>query len=743
MNMREIKTRGLIFSTVYYPYASGAEIAIKEIADRLPHHEWDLITARISSDLPRVERQGSITIHRVGVGHPTLDKFLLPFTGFLKGWSLYRLKQPSLVWSMMASQASIPAAFMRMAFGRVKLVLTLQEGDEEEYLARYVGGNQFLYKTFVRPWHTLVFKRADYITALSTHLLSRAQKNNPNVPVEIIPNGVDFSVFEWGEKNISDRPLVLITTSRLVEKNDIASVVRALSLLPEHIHFWIAGTGVEESSLRALVGELKLGDRVRFLGQIDHKKIAELFKEAHIFVRPSLSEGLGSSFLEAMAAGLPIIGTSVGGIPDFLEDGKTGLFCEVKNPESIARAVTRFISDETAYNRIRLAGYELAREKYDWKTVAEAFALRAFRTDSIRPRVLIAAGIYPPDPGGPATHARFAYEEFPKAGVDTTLRAFRAVRHLPPGIRHVAYFFQVFFSAFGADAIYAYDAVSAGFPAAVASLVLNRKFIVRIGGDRLWEWAFERGYTNEPLSRFYAEGLYSRLFLFGVIRWVLRRADVLVVPSVHTANLYREKYGVKKERVVVVENPTFEKIESIPPEGAPKLIFSSRLVSYKNLSFVIRSLKTLKDEGLFFEFCILGDGPERQTLEKLVKELNLESVVRFLGAVSRDEVQRITKGSYLSLAPALTEFHPNYVLDGVSYGKPFLVSRENAFPFEVPELFLFDPRNSQEFEEKLRYLLGEEGWKEAQAELGKLNLSFTWENVLQKNISLIESLCAF
>ena len=91
---------------------------------------------------------------------------------------------------------------------------------------------------------------------------------------------------------------------------------------------------------------------------------------ADVFCRPSLTEGLGNSFLEAMSCGLPIIATPVGGIVDFLRDGETGLACEVRRPMSIALALQRYYEDKELYRRIQKAGQELVRAHYGWNNIA-------------------------------------------------------------------------------------------------------------------------------------------------------------------------------------------------------------------------------------------------------------------------------------------------------------------------------------------------------------------------------------
>ena len=120
-----------------------------------------------------------------------------------------------------------------------------------------------------------------------------------------------------------------------------------------------------------------LSDDVVFLGHIDPEVVYTYLSNADIFVRPSRSEGLGSSFLEAMGAGLPIIGTAVGGIPDFLkdltevgEDKATGLFAKVNDPKDLADKIRTLINDENLSQKIAWNGKNLAIKEYSWDNIA-------------------------------------------------------------------------------------------------------------------------------------------------------------------------------------------------------------------------------------------------------------------------------------------------------------------------------------------------------------------------------------
>jgi glycosyltransferase involved in cell wall biosynthesis len=385
-------TKVLIFSTAYFPFVGGAEVAVKEITDRISDIQFDLITARMDRKLPSFERIGNINVYRMGFGWGAFDKIILAKWGFLKALKLNKKNNYDIAWSIMASQASIAASLFSAIGGsahggkifnkKIKLILTLQEGDEEEYLARYVFNIKWLYKILIRPWHLSVFKKADKITAISNYLKERAIKNGVKVPVEIVPNGVNIEIFDCrfsiadldnlkNSLGIKEGEKVLITTSRLVKKNAVEDIIEAMRFLLGNIKLLILGEGPLKTNLELCVTRYALRDRVIFLGQIENKEIPKYLKISDIFIRPSLSEGLGNSFLEAMAADVPVIGTSVGGIPDFLHEGETGLFCEVNNPEGIAEKVKMYFENSALREKIIVSAKQMVEEKYNWNNIAE------------------------------------------------------------------------------------------------------------------------------------------------------------------------------------------------------------------------------------------------------------------------------------------------------------------------------------------------------------------------------------
>jgi len=356
------RARVLIFSVAYLPFVGGAEVAVKEITDRLPNFAFDLITVNLSGRQKKFEKLGNVNVYRLGRGR--LAKYFFPWTAFWLARKLQKKKRYQAVWAIMANYAGLAAVKFKRHFPEIPFLLTLQEGDDLAAVERKVR--------FIKSWWLDIFRRADCIQAISNYLAEWGRQMDATCPIEVVPNGVDLNRFQVSSfRNQEKRGKIIITTSRLVYKNGIDDLVKALQFLPSNVKLRILGVGPEEWKLRQLVRSLDLDSRVEFLGHTDHVQLPQYLATADIFVRPSRSEGLGNSFLEAMAAGLPTIGTPVGGIPDFLQDSVTGWFCEVNNPSSVAEKI-KYILDPANFvqvEQVTKTARRLVEEKYSWTTI--------------------------------------------------------------------------------------------------------------------------------------------------------------------------------------------------------------------------------------------------------------------------------------------------------------------------------------------------------------------------------------
>ncbi len=356
---------------------------------------------------------------------------------------------------------------------------------------------------------------------------------------------------------------------------------------------------------------------------------------------------------------------------------------------------------------------------------------------SSKPRVLIAAGIYPPDPGGPAVHAKAQFEGFPELGVKTRLVAFSHYRKWPKVVRHMFYFFALLSKAPGCDVVYAHDAISAGIPAMWTKQVYKKKLILRIGGDVAWERSGEL--QGLSMIEWYEQGFYKDNKFFKLSQKVLQGADVIIVVSALLTDIYTKYYGVNPLKIKVIANPVPE-VSGRETKIENNIVYASRLVSYKNLELVLKVLAKVFPAHPELKFIIMGDGPERKKLEAITKDLNIGSQVVFTGTVPQSQVLEETSSCLFTLAPALTEFNPNYVLQGISLGKPTIISRENGLPFSVPTEFSFSARDEAGLESCIMTILDPGGYQKAIEWVRSLNFKMGWSDNLKANVEAIKSL---
>lgn len=367
----------LIFSTAYKPLVGGAEVAVEEIAKRLAaDHLIFLITYRFDTHLPAIEHDGALEIHRLGYG-TLLDRwFLFPFLAFWKARELHKRHNLSLLWGVMVSYASVGAYLLKLFHPRLPLLLTLQEGDPERHLLRGKLG-------LLGVWWKLLVKKADYIQAISSYLADFALARGARNKIAIVPNGVNLEHFSTPSAStqlekyrrffgFAEADFIIITVSRLVKKNAVDIVIESLKFLPANFKLLIVGGGERHAQLRALVSSANLESRAIFTGQVSHAELPDYLHLASVFARPSRSEGLGVAFLEACAAGVPVVATLVGGIKDFLRDGKTGLVCRPDDPYDLAEKIKLLAGDLALRQALSQNAQKLMAERYTWEHAAQS-----------------------------------------------------------------------------------------------------------------------------------------------------------------------------------------------------------------------------------------------------------------------------------------------------------------------------------------------------------------------------------
>ncbi len=220
-----------------------------------------------------------------------------------------------------------------------------------------------------------LFNGADVIL-LSDALRPDVGKYVPDERIAICPNGLDFP--EGKERGSGKGPFQILFLSNLLKDKGFEDLLDACAILrkdglPFCCHFVGApSAAVSEADFLRCVEARNLTETVVYDGPKYGKDKMEALKKAHVLVHPTREDCFPLVILEAMAAGLPVISTREGGIPDEVEDGITGILCEKRNPADIAGALKCLIEDDALRERMGRAG----RERYERLFTASRFERR-------------------------------------------------------------------------------------------------------------------------------------------------------------------------------------------------------------------------------------------------------------------------------------------------------------------------------------------------------------------------------
>lgn len=292
-------------------------------------------------------------------------------------------------------------------------------------------------------------------------------------------------------------------------------------------------------------------------------------------------------------------------------------------------------------------------------------------------RILIATPLYPPEPGGPATYSKLLEDGLPGLGIDVVLVKYGDARR--KSFPHLAYFWRVLHAARSADLVYALDAVSVGFPSLIAAWLAGKPLVIKVVGDFAWEQGRQRFGTTQTLDEFVRQRWVSPPLL--VYRWiqtiVARSARVVVVPSHYLEGIVAE-WGVRRKDVRVVWNAiSMEHVGTVPASVAalprPLIVSVGRLVPWKGFAELIQALSIMRADGMHASLAIVGDGPDRQFLEREAAQ-ELGSRYVFTGPLTHADALATMAHADVFVLDSIYEGLSHTLIEALTLGVPVVVS---------------------------------------------------------------------
>ena len=370
----------------YPPVIGGFEVFSQNIAERISKtDEVFVITSKVVNT-PKTEQRGNLRIFRTSLFALKNLSYSKPWyiVGAMicilfKSWCLIKREKIDLIHAQGFLSGIL--GYLLKKITKKPYLITIQSADFSVYHPRLdIKIITKIYKKFEKA----IFEKADFCHAVSNYLGDHFRQYRVK-KIAVIPDGVSQEKFkldpdkkETRKKLGFDTENLIICVSRLEYKNGTRDLIEAAKYLQGFdFKIIICGNGSEMGKLKNMIKEFNLEKRVFLLGDILHSELPKYVACADIFVRPSLAEGFGIVFLEAMAAGLAIIGTPVGGIPDFLKDPSTnsgqatGLFCKPENPKSVAEKIQTLIEDKLLVQKLTQNGFNLVKNEYNWDIISQ------------------------------------------------------------------------------------------------------------------------------------------------------------------------------------------------------------------------------------------------------------------------------------------------------------------------------------------------------------------------------------
>ena len=377
-------------------------------------------------------------------------------------------------------------------------------------------------------------------------------------------------------------------------------------------------------------------------------------------------------------------------------------------------------------------------------------------------KILIATGIYPPDVGGPATLLSGLPKALRERGFEVKVitysdvlpspeeRAsglvFRILRRQSSFSRYAKYFWRMWWLAHWADLVYATDLYSVGSFARLIKKLTGKKYILRFAGDSAWETAVAKGWTEDYIVDFQDKKYNQKIEdLKNKRKKILVEADKVIAVSNFLASVARQ-IGVASGNIEVIYNAVdfFSDLPLYQESARPTLVYSGRLVPWKGVAMIISMVAKLKIKQPDIMLEILGDGSERDSLEKLVDRLGLAENVNFHGRVSEQKTHQVFARATLFVLNTNYEGLPYSVLNAMQVGVPVITTPVGGNP-EVVEHgvsgWLVPYNNKLAWQEAIERLLSDRLLREKLSQNAKKNLAkFRFAEMVEKTVGVIKSL---
>lgn len=228
----------------------------------------------------------------------------------------------------------------------------------------------------LKPIIRAIWDNAASVVACSDGLRDLAHITDTNLKIDVIPDGLDLASFESTQRKANPKTVRCLAIGRLIPRKGFQFLIQALPQILDkvqhHFKIEIVGDGPYREELTGLAENLGVTSYIRFTGTVPYSELPQKYREADIFILPSLAEGMPLVVLEAMGTGLPIIASRVQGIDELVAENVNGALFNPGDVDGLADCLTKLIN--AGETRVEMGKISTEKVKpYDWKNIADTY----------------------------------------------------------------------------------------------------------------------------------------------------------------------------------------------------------------------------------------------------------------------------------------------------------------------------------------------------------------------------------
>jgi L-malate glycosyltransferase len=293
---------------------------------------------------------------------------------FLKAWGIVKKKHVNIVHSHWLLPQGVVGALIHLCTG-IPHVATIH-GSDVNIINRYKMLHPLA--LFIMSNTTAVTVNSSYTKKILESIVYGCENK-----IQIIPMGIDPEKFWTSQKIKSPKSgKHILYVGRLIDWKGVNYLIDAMRQVLDRypdVILTVVGTGPEEAALRSRAVELGIEKAIQFTGSVSPDDLIKYYQNADVFVLPSINidgrtEALGVVLLEAMAAGCPVIGSDVGGIPDIISDGENGFLVPERDSFSLADRIICILSDTELQEKFRINGRNKVTASFSWEIISRQFS---------------------------------------------------------------------------------------------------------------------------------------------------------------------------------------------------------------------------------------------------------------------------------------------------------------------------------------------------------------------------------